>query len=97
MQEREELRALKREKKMSREGKIKKERKIEKKRKNIYMYEKEKKKREKRSGNKDMREMNQVKEKIIKCKEGCHVVERRNFHSFSNHVQSDNEDVIGAS
>jgi hypothetical protein len=32
-----------------------------------------------------------------KCKEGCHVVERRNFHSFSNHVQSDNEDVIGAS
>jgi hypothetical protein len=34
---------------------------------------------------------------IIKCKEGCHVVERRNFHSFSNHVQSDNEDVIGAS
>jgi hypothetical protein len=33
----------------------------------------------------------------IKCKEGCHVVDRRNFHSFSNHVQSDNEDVIGAS
>jgi hypothetical protein len=32
----------------------------------------------------------------IKCKEGCHVVEKRNFHSFSNHVQSDNEDVIGA-
>jgi hypothetical protein len=35
--------------------------------------------------------------KKIKCKEGCHVVERRNFHSFSNHVQSDNEDVISAS
>jgi hypothetical protein len=43
-----------------------------------------------------MRGMNQVKEKI-KCKEGCHLVERRNFHSFCNHVQSDNEDVIGAS
>jgi hypothetical protein len=26
-----------------------------------------------------------------------HVVERRNFHSFSNHVQSDNEEVIDAS
>jgi hypothetical protein len=39
----------------------------------------------------------QVKEKIVECEEGCHVVERRNFHSFSNHVQSDNEDVIGAS
>jgi hypothetical protein len=63
------------------------------------MYErmKERRKREKRSGNKDMRGMNQVKRKKIKCKEGCHVVERRNFHSFSNHVQSDNEDVIGAS
>jgi hypothetical protein len=34
-------------------------------------------KREKRSGNKDMRGMNQVKEKKkIKCKEGCHVAER---------------------
>jgi hypothetical protein len=43
-----------------------------------------------------MRGMNQVKRKI-KCKEGCHVVERRNFQSFSNHVQSDNKDVIGAS
>jgi hypothetical protein len=53
-------------------------------------------KREKRSGKKDMRGMNQVKRKKG-CKEGCHVVERRNFHSFSNHVQSDNEDVIGAS
>jgi hypothetical protein len=51
------------------------------------MYEKEKKEEEERRG---------VARKI-KCKEGCHVVERRNFHSFSNHVQSDNEDVIGAS
>jgi hypothetical protein len=33
----------------------------------------------------------------IKCKEGWHIVERRNFHYFSNHVQFDNEDVIGAS
>jgi hypothetical protein len=62
------------------------------------MRMKKRRKREKRSGNKDMRGMNQVKEKKkIMCKEGCHVVERRNFHSFSNHVQSDNEDVIGAS
>jgi hypothetical protein len=36
-------------------------------------------------------------ERQIKCKEGCHLVERRNFHYFSNYVQSDNEDVIGAS
>jgi hypothetical protein len=33
----------------------------------------------------------------IKCKEGCHVVERQNFHYSSIRVQSDNEDVIGAS
>jgi hypothetical protein len=58
---------------------------------------KKRRKREKRSGKKDIRGMNQVSERKIKCKEGCHVVERRNFHSFSNHVQSDNEDVIGAS
>jgi hypothetical protein len=43
-----------------------------------------------------MRGMNQVKQEI-KCKEGCHIFERQNFQSFSNHVQSDNEDVIGAS
>jgi hypothetical protein len=67
-----------------------------------YVYERMKnsdwkiKKREKRSGKKDMRGMNQVNEKI-KCKDRCHVVEGQNFHSFSNHVQSDNEDVIGAS
>jgi hypothetical protein len=35
--------------------------------------------------------------KKIKCKEGCHIVDRLNFHSFSYHVQSDNEDAIGAS
>jgi hypothetical protein len=60
---------------------------MEKKERKKYMYEKEKKEEEERRG---------VARKI-KCKEGCHVVERRNFHSFSNHVQSDNEDVIGAS
>jgi hypothetical protein len=64
--------------------------------KKICVNERKRRKREKRSGKKDMRGMNQVKIKI-KCKEGCHVVERRNFHSFSNHVQSVNEDVIGAS
>jgi hypothetical protein len=58
---------------------------------------KERRERGKRSGKKGKRGMNQVKAKKIKCKEGCHVVERRNFHFFSNHVQSDNEDVIGAS
>jgi hypothetical protein len=59
------------------------------------MKEKKEEKERKRNGKKDMRGMNQVKK--IKCKEGCHVVDRRNFHSLSNHVQSDNEDVIGAS
>jgi hypothetical protein len=42
-------------------------------------------------------ERDESSERKIKCMEGCHVVERRNFHSFSNHVQSDNEDDIGAS
>jgi hypothetical protein len=41
-------------------------------------------------------ERDESSKRKIKGKEGCHVVERRNFHSFSNHVQSDNEDVIGA-
>jgi hypothetical protein len=45
----------------------------------------------------DRYERNESSERKMKCKEGCHVVERRNFHSFSNHVQSDSEDVIGAS
>jgi hypothetical protein len=63
----------------------------------MYKRMKERRKREKRSGNRDMRGMNQVREKTIECDEGCHIVERRNFHSFSNHVQSDNEDIIGVS
>jgi hypothetical protein len=65
---------------------------------------KKEEKERKRNGKKDMRGMNQVRyerdessERKIKCKEGCHVVEGRNFHSFFNHVQSDNEDVISAS
>jgi hypothetical protein len=34
----------------------------------------------------------------MKYKKGCYVVvERQNLHSFSNHVQAENEDVIGAS
>jgi hypothetical protein len=33
----------------------------------------------------------------MKCMEGCHVVVKRRIFHFSNHVQSDNEDVIGAS
>jgi hypothetical protein len=42
--------------------------------------------------------MNQVKKtKIIEREEGCHVVKRWNFHSFCNHVQFDNEDIICAS
>jgi hypothetical protein len=32
----------------------------------------------------------------MKCKEGCHIVKRRILYS-SNHVQSDNEDILGAS
>jgi hypothetical protein len=91
--------------KLSRDGKIKRKVwvwKSKEREKNMRMKEwkkKEEKEKEKRGGsNKDMRGMNQVNEKKkIKCKEGCHVVKRRNFHSFSNHVQSDNEDVIGAS
>jgi hypothetical protein len=42
-------------------------------------------------------ERDKSRERKIKCKEGCHVVERRNIPSFPNHVQSDNEDIIGAS
>jgi hypothetical protein len=40
--------------------------------------------------------VDESRERWIQCKDGCHIVERRNFHSFSNHVQSDKEDVIGA-
>jgi hypothetical protein len=60
------------------------------------MKEKRKKKREEEWQERYERDESSEKKKT-KCKEGCHVVERRNFHSFSNHVQSDNEDVVGAS
>jgi hypothetical protein len=42
-------------------------------------------------------ERDESSERKIMCKKGCHVVEGRNFHSFSNHVQSNNEDVIDTS
>jgi hypothetical protein len=88
MQEREEFRALKR------EGKVK--RKI-----CVWENERERLKKKKRKRKKEewqeRYEVDESRERWIKCKEGCRVVERRNFHSFSNHVQSDNEDVIGAS
>jgi hypothetical protein len=57
-----------------------------------------KKKKKKREGEwQEIYDRDESSERKIKCKEVCHVVERRNFHSFSNHVQSDNEDVVGAS
>jgi hypothetical protein len=62
-----------------------------------YVYERKKKKRKRKEEWKEIYERDVLSERKIKCKEGCHVVERRNFHSFSNHVQSDNKDVIGAS
>jgi hypothetical protein len=62
------------------------------------VIEKEKKRRKRKKEEWQERyERDESSERKIKCKEECHVVERRNFHSFSNHVQSDNEDVIGAS
>jgi hypothetical protein len=36
-------------------------------------------------------------EDSMKCMEGCHVFVKRRIFYFSNHVQSDNKDVIGAS
>jgi hypothetical protein len=82
--------------KLSREGKIKrkvwvwkrkKERMTERKKerkKEMWEWKNEwKRKRKKRGGsNKDMRGMDQVKKRKLKCKDECHVVERRNFHSF---------------
>jgi hypothetical protein len=56
-----------------------------------------KKKKKKEEEWQERYERDESSERKIKCKEGCHVVERRNFHSFFNHVQSGNEDVIGAS
>jgi hypothetical protein len=61
------------------------------------LKKKKKKKREEEWQERYERDESSEKKKKIKCKEGSHVVERRNFHSFSNHVQSDNEDVVGAS
>jgi hypothetical protein len=61
------------------------------------LKKKKKRKREEEWQERYERDQSSEREKIKKCKEGCHVVERRNFHSLSNHVQSDNEDVISAS
>jgi hypothetical protein len=102
MQEREELRALRREKKMSREGKYREKYEYGKARKKKVKRDKnmctrERKRRERKEEWQERYEWDESSERKIKCKEGCHVVERQNFHSFSNHVQSDNEDVIGAS
>jgi hypothetical protein len=100
---------LKREMKMSREGKVKKNMCMEKKeRKKICVWEnerellKKKRKKERRKRKKEewqeRYERDEWSEKRkIKCKKGRHVAERRIFHSFSNHVQFDNEDIIGAS
>jgi hypothetical protein len=66
-----------------------------KKQKNMCEWKKGKEKREDEW--KKRYERDESSERKIKCKEGCHVVERRNFHSFSNHVQSDNKNDIGAS
>jgi hypothetical protein len=71
--------------------------KNERKKEKIYMWIKEEKEKEKDEvAIKIWEGWIKWKKRKIKCKEGCHVVERQNFHSFSNHVQSDNEDVIGA-
>jgi hypothetical protein len=61
-----------------------------------YVYERKKKKRKRKEEWKERYERDESSERKIKCNEGCHVVERRNFHSFSYHVQFDNEDVIDA-
>jgi hypothetical protein len=57
------------------------------------VVERKKKKRKRKEEWQKRYERDESSERKIKCKEGCHVVERRNFHYFSNHVQSDNEDV----
>jgi hypothetical protein len=56
-----------------------------------------KKKKEKRSGKKDMRGMNQEKEKNKSARKDVTLLGDETFTLFSNHVQSDNEDIIGAS
>jgi hypothetical protein len=57
---------------------------------------KRKKRRRKKEEWQERYERDESSKRKIKCKERCYVVERRNFHPFSNHVQSDNVDVIGA-
>jgi hypothetical protein len=61
------------------------------------VYERKKKNKKREEEWQERYERDESSERKIKCKKECHVVERQNFHSFSNHVQSDNEDVIGAS
>jgi hypothetical protein len=64
------------------------------------VIEKEKKKKKREEEWQERYERDESSERKIKCKEGCHVVERRNFLlplHMSNHVQFDNEDVIGVS
>jgi hypothetical protein len=66
MQEREELRALKREIKMSRERKVKEKKYVcieKKEKKEERMKEKKKREERKRNGKKDMKWMNQAKDK----------------------------------
>jgi hypothetical protein len=63
MQERDELRALKRELKMSRERKVKRKICVWKRKKRERMKEEKKEKQRKRNGKKDMKWMNQVKDK----------------------------------
>jgi hypothetical protein len=58
------------------------------------LKKKRKKKKKRKEEWQERYEWDESSERKIKCKEGCHVVERRNFHSFSNYVQSNNEDVI---
>jgi hypothetical protein len=46
------------------------------------VIEKEKKKEKREEEWQERYERDESSERKIKCKEGCHVVERRNFHSF---------------
>jgi hypothetical protein len=89
MQEREELRALKREKKMSREGKIKRivcvwkrKKNRKEKREKIYMKGRRRIKREKRSGKKYMRGMNQVKRKNKSARKDVTLLRDETFTLF---------------
>jgi hypothetical protein len=90
------LRALKREVKMSREGKVKRKICVWKRKKEKWKVKKKmcvwgnerewlkkKKRRRKKEEWQEKYERDESSERCIKCKEGCHVVERRNFHSFA--------------